>query len=96
MSHDKVNYIIEVIADNWDRPESFGAQDSVDQSGTYRIIDNRTDGVAAYYEYFTTHTFPPWITKICPFAPDCNHEEALELGNTQGPSGFAWAKPVII
>lgn len=84
------NYIIEVIADGWDRPGSFGSQDSVDQSGTYRVVDNSTAGDAASYGYATAHVFPSWVTDICPSAPNCTHGEAHALVSSQGASGAAW------
>ena len=85
ISRNGYNYILEVIADSWNRPASFGAQDSTDINGIYRVVDNKTNGTAASYGYETAHVFPSAITDICPNAPDCTHGEFKTLARK-----FVW------
>ncbi len=85
------NYILEVISDSWDRPDSFGQNYKPDQSSVYRAVDNRTPGTASSYGYVTVHSFPTWITDICPNAPNCTWSEVRTLTRTKGASGAAWA-----
>lgn len=71
------DYILEVIADGWDRPAYFGLVDDHPTLG-YRIVKSRTPGSASSHGYNTVHVFPIDVTTHCPNAPDCTHGE---IGN---------------
>lgn len=85
-----VSYIIEFLPDGWSLPESFGVQGGSDQSGNYRLIDDKSNKTAGEQSYVTSHSYPSWVTDLCPDAPDCSHGQAVTLKNTQGASGSAW------
>lgn len=90
MAHpEDTNYIIEVLADGWDRPVSYNGG-SNDQSLIYSAIDNKTSTTAEDAGYVTVHIYPSWITDHCPNAPDASSSEIKSLVRTYGSSGSAW------
>ena len=75
-------------------PECFGSQDSIDQSGTYILVDcGMTEDFNASYPNLSSYvpgSYPSYMTAIASDPLNCTRSEAASIIATFGASGSAW------